>query len=84
MAKATAPLAFPGYEFVQRGTTEGWSRSPDLLYVCEKCGAGMPADHDDYFDCSCGAMHLDIDAGRFGSRFGDNAILTYRKLAHAR
>jgi hypothetical protein len=40
----------------------------------------MPADHDDYFTCSCGAMHLDIGAGRFGSNFGDSAILTYRRL----
>jgi len=40
----------------------------------------MHADFDDYFNCSCGAMHLDRDAGRFGSTFGDDAILTYRKI----
>jgi hypothetical protein len=53
--------------------------APDLLYVCEKCGVGMPADRNDDFICACGAMHLDVDAGRFGSRFGDDAILTYRR-----
>ena len=41
----------------------------------------MSADHDDYFNCECGAMHLDIGYGRFGSRFGDRNILVYRKNA---
>jgi hypothetical protein len=40
----------------------------------------MAAEHDDYFTCACGAMHLDIGASRFGSSFGDKAILTYRRL----
>jgi hypothetical protein len=39
----------------------------------------MRADHDDYFTCTCGALHLDIDAGRFGSRFGDANILVYQR-----
>lgn len=76
----TNPPVIPGYEFVRRGTTTGWSHSGNLLYACEKCGGTMPAHHNDYFTCSCGALHLDIDAGRFDSQFGDNAILTYRKL----
>jgi len=80
MSNENPPLV-PGYEFIRRGTTGGWSRSADLLYLCERCGSAMRADHDDYFNCSCGAMHLDIDAGRFGSQFGDNAILTYRRQA---
>jgi hypothetical protein len=75
------PPVISGYEFVRTGTSaSGWSRTKDLLYVCEKCGASMRADHNDYFNCSCGAMHLDIDAGRFGSKFGDDAILTYRRV----
>ena len=79
-----APPEIFGYAFVRRGTSRsGWSRSPDLLYACERCGSSMPADFDDYFNCSCGAMHLDRDAGRFGSRFGDEAILTYRKVTNS-
>ncbi len=39
----------------------------------------MPADQNDYFNCACGAMNLDIDMRRFGSSFGDDAILTYRR-----
>jgi hypothetical protein len=39
----------------------------------------MPASFNDYFNCECGAMHLDIDFGRFGSKYGDNNILVYQK-----
>jgi hypothetical protein len=39
----------------------------------------MPADFNDYFTCTCGAMQLDIDAGRFGSQFGDKSIEVYRR-----
>ena len=79
MDQADSPPLVVGYVFVRKGTTTGWSGSPDLLYVCEKCGVGMPADQNAYFSCACGAMHLDIDARRFGSTFGDDAILTYRR-----
>ena len=40
----------------------------------------MPGEHVDYFTCSCGAMRLDPDAGRFGSSLGDLNILVYRKI----
>jgi hypothetical protein len=80
MDPADSPPSIVGYVFVRKGTTTGWGGSADLLYVCEKCGVGMPADRDDEFSCACGAMHLDVDARRFGSTFGDNAILTYRRL----
>lgn len=39
----------------------------------------MSADFNDYFNCDCGSMHLDIDAGRFGSWHGDENIIVYRK-----
>jgi hypothetical protein len=39
----------------------------------------MRATHHGYFACSCKAMHLDWDAGRFGSSYGDENILVYRK-----
>ena len=35
---------------------------------------------DDYYTCQCNAMHLDIDAGRFASNYGDENILRYEKL----
>jgi hypothetical protein len=40
----------------------------------------MHASHEDYFHCECGAMFLDWDYGRFGSRLGDDAILVYRRV----
>jgi len=68
------------YEYIGRGPgSTGWSRSSSIAYRCVKCGTLMPADYDDYFNCNCGAMRLDIDYGRFGSTFGDNNILVYRK-----
>jgi hypothetical protein len=75
------PPKIPGHEFVRRGASDsGWSRSADLLYACEKCGSTMRGDRNDYFNGACGAMHLDIGAGRFGSKLGDHAILTYRRF----
>ena len=77
--------SIPGYEFVRRGPDGGgWSRSPDLLYVCSGCATGMPASQNDYFTCACGDMYLDVDAFRFGSRKGDSAILTYRRIPGGR
>ena len=40
----------------------------------------MCAAWDDYFECKCKAMHLDVGAGRFGSKFGDQNILRYQKM----
>lgn len=81
----TSGLPVAGYEFLGRGPraagSGGWARSGDLAYRCAKCGTMMRADRDDYFDCECGAMHLDADAGRFGSRLGDQNILVYRRAS---
>jgi len=41
----------------------------------------MRADRDDDFGCECGAMRLDADAGRFGSRLGDENVLVYRHVS---
>ena len=71
-----------GYGYVGRGPGPGgagWTRSPSVAYRCVKCGDVMPADSSDFFACSCGAMRLDIDSGRFGSRLGDENILVYEK-----
>lgn len=78
------PVEIPGFTFLGRGPHcsgggGGWSRSPDVLYRCAKCGDTMPGPHDDHFECRCGAMDLDRDAGRFGSRYGDENILVYRR-----
>ena len=40
----------------------------------------MPAAFDDYYNCQSKAMYFDVDAGRFGSRYGDGNILRYEKL----
>ncbi|HEY9715600.1 MAG TPA: DUF3601 domain-containing protein [Chroococcales cyanobacterium] len=69
-----------GYVYMGRGPGgAGWGRGGDLAYRCAACGDLMPADCNDYFDCRCKSMHLDIDAGRFGSNHGDQNILRYRK-----
>jgi hypothetical protein len=83
MTKADTELKdLPNLEFVGRGSpTSGWDRSPRLVYRCESCGSIMRADRNDYFVCVCGAMSLDVDAGRFGSKLGDHAILTYRVIS---
>jgi hypothetical protein len=74
------PYELAGYRYLGRGpSATGWSRSPTLAYRCLQCGDLMPADQADYFTCHCGAMHLDIDAGRFGSRLGDGNILVYER-----
>jgi hypothetical protein len=67
------------YEYIGRAPgSAGWSRSSTLAYRCVKCGTLMPADYNDYFNCECGAMHLDIGYGRFGSTLGDHNILVYQ------
>lgn len=69
-----------GFQFIKRGPlTSGWVRSKDFLYRCAECGSTMQGDYNDYFNCACNAMYLDIDAGRFGSNLGDINILTYKK-----
>jgi hypothetical protein len=35
--------------------------------------------HASNYACDCGAMYLDADAGRFGSRLGDENVLVYRR-----
>lgn len=76
-------LDWPGAVLLGRGPgaagSVGWPRSGSLLYRCAACGDVMEASRDDYFRCQCGAMSLDIDGGRFGSRHGDRNVLVYRK-----
>jgi hypothetical protein len=70
-----------GYLYLGRGTGGGgWRRSKCFYYRCAQCGDMMRGDQNDYFNCECNAMHLDIDAGRFGSTCGDQNILRYQKM----
>jgi len=72
------------YEYIGRGAkassgSSGWNTGTGIYYRCVSCGDFMEASINKYFSCRCGAMSLDYDYGRFGSRFGDNNILVYRK-----
>src|SRR5687768_13979317 len=80
------PVEMSGFEFLGRGpkatgASGGWPSSPDIYYRCITCGDLMRATHHGYFECSCKAMRLDWDAARFGSSYGDENILVYRKTA---
>jgi hypothetical protein len=78
-------LQVDGFVFLGRGSTcvdgtPGWKRDSRLFYRCVTCGTFMQASTNDYFNCDCKAMSLDIDAGRFGSRYGDINILVYKVI----
>jgi hypothetical protein len=73
-----------GYCFLGRGPDAtgpslGWNNDNSIYYRCVKCGSFMLSTINEGFNCECGCMNLDIDAGRFGSRLGDDNILVYRK-----
>ena len=52
--------------------------SRELFARCIRCDDFIPLDPDENRNCRCGALHLDRDAGRFGSSLGDNQIEIYR------
>jgi hypothetical protein len=82
LVKPPQGLTLPGCTYLGRGPastgSRGWPQSAEFRYRCAKCGDVMPGNQSDYYDCRCGAMSLDYDAGRFGSRLGDQNILVYR------
>lgn len=85
LIKLEFELDIEGLRFLGRGSTAssfipGWSRSESIVYRCANCGDILSASYNDYWNCKCNAMYIDIDAGRFGSRFGDNNILVYTKV----
>jgi hypothetical protein len=55
----------------------GWSMRADLYARCIRCGDFVSLDPTEYDHCGCGAIRKDIDAGRFGSSLGDDAIEIY-------
>jgi hypothetical protein len=77
-------LLVEGHVLLGRGPTAsgptGWASDAGLSYRCARCGSMMPADQASSYACSCGAMYLDIDGGRFGSRLVDENVLVYRRL----
>jgi hypothetical protein len=77
-------LKIDGMKFLGRGSKAsgkqmGWSSNENIIYKCVECGSEMLASHNDYWNCKCGAIHLDFEAGRFGSNYGDENILVYKK-----
>lgn len=56
---------------------EGWRMSAELCLHCRECGYLMSADPATGDACFCGALYKDVDAGRVGSQFGDDAIAVY-------
>ncbi|MEP5338963.1 MAG: hypothetical protein ABJL44_19420 [Algibacter sp.] len=72
-------LDIEGMTFLGRGSKvfgneKGRSRSENIIYKCVECGSEMNVSHNDYWNCKCGAIHLNFDAGRFGSNYGDDYI----------
>lgn len=76
----TLDLQVPGFILVGRGcSSSGWSRNPETSYRCAERGSVVSATQDDFFECAFGALFLDVDYHRFGSRLGDHNILVYSK-----
>lgn len=61
------------------GGGHAWHMQVHLFARCVRCGAFMSLDPSEYASCLCGAMHKDVDAGRFGSSLGDEAIEIFRR-----
>lgn len=57
----------------------GWRTGDNIFYRCVKCGSFMKSSIRDDYRCECGAMGLDYEYGSFGSNYGDQNILVYRK-----
>jgi len=73
-----------GFEYLGNGPKAtgsglGWRMSALLAARCTSCDYYMSLDADTTDSCTCGALHKDADAGRFGSRLGDQAIEIYRR-----
>jgi hypothetical protein len=69
-----------GYRYLGQGPQgRGWSIGGAFAVQCRGCGDVWTEHPSDSKQCACGAMYIDIDAGRFGSRDGDLAVLVYQK-----
>ncbi len=65
-----------------RGET-GWRMNQGHLFRCVQCDFFMLDQTEDCDTCFCGALHLDADAGRFGSDLGDAQIEVWRATPKA-
>lgn len=79
-----APVEIPGFTFLGWGPAatsggSGWHLAEDYFARCGSCGEMLRLWADQSEQCTCGRMHKDVDAGRFGSSDGDNSIAIYRK-----
>ena len=62
------------------GPGPGWRMRPDLFAKCPHCGDLFSLDPSVTTQCSCGRLHKDHSAGRFGCYpDGDDAIEIYRR-----
>lgn len=50
-------------------------RSPDLFYLCRRCGSLVASTPPDNQGCRCGDVFVDIDAGRLLLRNPDRVSL---------
>ena len=60
------------------GSSSGWTMSSSLYFKCIECGYMMCGDAQQSESCFCWKLHIDVDAGRFGSQLGDDKIEVYR------
>ena len=60
------------WEEIEFDVTKGWPAGSKLYYKCTKCGSLVPslpsqAELDLEWECSCGNLYVDEDAGRMGA-----------------
>jgi hypothetical protein len=77
-------IIIEGYRFLGRGSkssgsNKGWEINNSIFFRCANCGTLKHSIINEYWNCDCGAMYLDVEASRFGSKFGDDNILVYKK-----
>ena len=61
------------------GSGRGWIMRADLFAECPVCCDLMSLAPGETVSCSCGSLHKDADAGRFGCGRGDDAVAIYRR-----
>lgn len=58
--------------------TSGYPAGEALFYECGVCGDVLNSEPPDSEVCTCGNLYIDVDAGRMGSRRGDEALTLLR------
>ena len=80
------PEQLAGYRFLGYGPRAtsagtGWHLAQDFFARCVACGGMLRLWDDQSEQCPCGRLYKDVEAGRFGSRDGDESIAIYRRLS---